>query len=190
MPAPTRYLPLLATLLTLTSAVMAQTPDPALRMLLKENIEDATSFSDRFEAEVWLVDMSGRIEAWLKDDEERLKILRLIHREATRAGLQPELLLAVIHVESLYDRFAISSAGARGLMQVMPFWKNEIGRPEDNLTEIATNLRYGATILKHYLDIEDGDLIRALARYNGSLGQTWYPERVMDAWDQYYFVRY
>lgn len=162
--------------------------DPALRTALKRNIEDATSFLDRFDAEVWLVDMSGRTSRWLKDDEERLQILRLIHSEATRTGLEPELLLSLIHVESLYDRFAVSSAGAQGLMQVMPFWKNEIGRPEDNLTKIETNLRYGSTILKHYLDIEKGNLIRALARYNGSLGKTWYPERVMNAWERYYYV--
>jgi soluble lytic murein transglycosylase-like protein len=170
------------------SQALAQTPNAELRMVLKQNIEDATSFTDRFDAEVWLVDMSGRTKNWIKDDEERLRILRLIHAEATRVGLEPELLLAVIHVESLYDRFAVSSAGAQGLMQVMPFWKEEIGRPDDNLTKIATNLRYGATILKHYLDIEKGNLIRALARYNGSLGKTWYPERVMNAWERYYFV--
>lgn len=166
----------------------AQIPDPELRIALKKNIEDATSFLDRFDAEVWLVDMSGRTARWMKDDQERLQTLRLIHAEAMRTGVEPELLLALIHVESLYDRFAVSSAGAQGLMQVMPFWKNEIGRPDDNLTKIATNLRYGSTILKHYLEVEKGNLTRALARYNGSLGKTWYPERVMNAWEKYYFV--
>lgn len=165
-----------------------QAPDPALKRVLKKNIENSTSFIDRFDAEVWLVDMSGRTQRWMKNDQERLQILRLIHSEASRTGLEPELLLALIHVESLYDRFAVSSAGAQGLMQVMPFWKKEIGRPDDNLTKIATNLRYGSTILKHYLEVEKGNLIRALARYNGSLGKTWYPERVMNAWEKYYFV--
>lgn len=179
---------LLATSLALPQAT-AQTPDAELRMALMRNIEDATSFTDRFDAEVWLVDMSGRTRRWIKNDDERLQILRLIHFEATRTNLEPELLLALIHVESLYDRFAVSSAGAQGLMQVMPFWKKEIGRPDDNLTKIETNLRYGSTILKHYLDIEKGNLIRALARYNGSLGKTWYPERVMNAWERYYFVK-
>ncbi|MAL98479.1 MAG: hypothetical protein CL583_08515 [Alteromonadaceae bacterium] len=177
-----------ALLLSVTPAV-AQTPDNELRAVLKQTIEGATSFEDRFDAEVWLVDMSGRTRSWIKDDDERLEILRLIHQEAQRIDLEPELLLALIHVESLYDRFAVSSAGAQGLMQVMPFWKNEIGRPDDNLTQIKTNLRYGSTILRHYLDIEKGNLTRALARYNGSLGKTWYPERVMNAWDKYYFVR-
>lgn len=185
---------LLSTLLALLLVLQAHAqalvpdPDPTLRMALKKNIGDATSFVDRFDAEVWLVDMSGRTARWMKDDEERLQTLRLIHAEAMRTGVEPELLLAVIHVESLYDRFAVSSAGAQGLMQVMPFWKNEIGRPDDNLTKIATNLRYGSTILKHYLDVEKGNLTRALARYNGSLGKTWYPERVMNAWEKYYFV--
>ncbi|QCF25765.1 lytic transglycosylase domain-containing protein [Hydrocarboniclastica marina] len=176
-------------LLLSVTPVVAQTPDSELRAVLKQTIEGATSFEDRFDAEVWLVDMSGRTRSWIKDDDERLEILRLIHQEAQRIDLEPELLLALIHVESLYDRFAVSSAGAQGLMQVMPFWKNEIGRPDDNLTQIKTNLRYGSTILRHYLDIEKGNLTRALARYNGSLGKTWYPERVMNAWDKYYFVR-
>lgn len=177
-----------ALLLMLTMPVSAQMADSELRTALKQAIEGATSFEDRFEAEVWLVDMSGRTRSWIKDDDERLEILRLIHSEAQRIDLEPELLLALIHVESLYDRFAVSSAGAQGLMQVMPFWKNEIGRPDDNLTQIKTNLRYGSTILRHYLDIEKGDLTRALARYNGSLGKTWYPERVMNAWEKYYYV--
>lgn len=176
-------------LLLSVTPVVAQTPDSELRAVLKQTIEGATSFEDRFDAEVWLVDMSGRTRSWMKDDDERLEILRLIHQEAQRIELEPELLLALIHVESLYDRFAVSSAGAQGLMQVMPFWKNEIGRPDDNLTQIKTNLRYGSTILRHYLDIEKGNLTRALARYNGSLGKTWYPERVMNAWDKYYLVR-
>jgi soluble lytic murein transglycosylase-like protein len=90
-------------------------------------------------------------------------------------------------VESNFDRFAISSAGARGLMQVMPFWLDEIGRPDDDLFDIETNLRFGCTILRHYLDRERGDRVRALARYNGSLGQTWYPQRVFTALSQRWF---
>lgn len=164
--------------------------DPELRDLLRETITESNSFHDRFDAEVWLVDMSTRLSRWLRDDQERLKILRLVHQEATRHDLNPELVLAVIHVESMFDRFAISSVGAQGLMQVMPFWKNEIGRPNDNLTQIETNLRYGTTILRHYIDKENGNLTRALARYNGSLGQTWYPERVFNALERYYQVNH
>ncbi len=167
-----------------------QERDEALILLLKQTVNSATSFDDRWDAEVWLVDMSNRLARYIKNPEQRLQLLKQIHFEAKRAELEPELVLSVIHVESLFQRFAISSVGAQGLMQVMPFWKKEIGRPDDNLTNNATNLRYGCTILKYYLDKEKGNLTRALARYNGSLGKTWYPERVMNAWEKYWFVNH
>ena len=85
----------------------------------------------------------------------------------------------MIDVESAFDRFAISVAGARGLMQVMPFWLDELNQPDANLFDIQTNLRIGCTILRYYLDMEDGELTPALARYNGSVGKTWYSERVL-----------
>ena len=176
--------------LLLAGPVHASTsqPDPELRSKLREAVNASESFDDRFDAEVWLVDMSGRTERWLDDHDRRLRILRLVHREATRRGLSPEVVLSVIQVESGFDRFAISSVGAQGLMQVMPFWKKEIGRPEDNLTKVETNLVYGTTILAHYLEKEDGNLAKALARYNGSVGKVWYPERVFDALEQYFHV--
>ena len=118
----------------------------------------------------------------VKDKQTRLDLLRLIHKEASRAGLQPEIVLALIEVESHFNQYAVSSAGAQGMMQVMPFWEKEIGRPDDNLIHTQTNLRYGCTILKYYLDREKGRLADALARYNGSYGQYWYAERVLDAW--------
>jgi soluble lytic murein transglycosylase-like protein len=118
--------------------------------------------------------------ALVRNPEERIEILQRVHYEATRAELPPELVLAVIDVESNFDRFAISVAGARGLMQIMPFWLDEIGRPNDNLMHIETNLRFGCTILKYYLEIEKGDLQRALGRYNGSLGKRKYPNKVLD----------
>jgi len=167
-----------------------QTPDPELRAILKQTVNEADSFIDRFDAEVWLVDMSSRLKRYIKDPKRRLTLLKRVHAEARRAGIEPELVLSVIHVESAFDRFAISRVGAQGLMQVMPFWKNEIGRSDDNLTNIATNLRYGCTILKHYIDKEKGNLIRALARYNGSLGRTKYPEKVLRFWEDYWFVRH
>ncbi len=167
--------------LLLADALPAQEPvDPQLRALLSAAINDSGSFGDRFEAEVWLTDMSRRLTRQVPDVEERLYILRHIHYEAARVDLPPELVLAVIDVESNFDRFAISVAGALGLMQVMPFWLNEIGRPDDNLFHIRTNLRMGCTILRHYLDMENGDLVKALARYNGSRGQRWYADRVLD----------
>ncbi len=147
--------------------------DPALRQLLREAIADASSFPDRFDAEVWLTDMSSRLAARMPNHVERLGLLRHVHHEATRAGLEPELVLAVIDVESGFDRFAISRAGARGLMQVMPFWLEEIGRPGDNLFQVATNLRFGCTILKYYMDMEAQDLARALDQVQR---QPWQPE--------------
>ena len=174
----------LAGLLLFTAAAWPATqerPDAEMRQLLVEAINSSDSFIDRFDAEVWLTDMSNRLAARIDDPQERLHILRQVHYEARRAGLDPELVLALITVESNFDRFAISSAGAQGMMQIMPFWLEEIGHPEDNLFDIATNLRFGCTILGIYLNREKGNLHRALARYNGSVGKHWYPQRVFKA---------
>lgn len=179
---------LLPLTLLISPAANAQQIDSELRTLLKDTINQADSFEDRFDAEVWLVDMSGRLKRFIKDDKRRLELLRAVHREATRANLQPELVLSVIQVESYFDHYALSYVGARGLMQVMPFWKKEIGRPDDNLMDIDTNLRYGCTILSYYLKKEKGDMIRALARYNGSLGKTKYPEKVFLAWERRWYT--
>lgn len=172
---------LLAVSATVGAAVQER-PDAADRVLLSQAITTAESFDDRFDAEVWLTDMANRLRRWDEiPAEERILILKTVHQEATHAGLAPELVLSVIHVESNFDRFAISSAGARGLMQVMPFWLDELNRPEDDLFDIRTNIRFGCTILRHYLDREKGNHSRALARYNGSVGKTWYPMRVFEA---------
>lgn len=171
-------------------AATTERPDDDMRQLLRDTIDQANSFKDRYDAEVWLVDMSGRMQRYVPDPDERLRILRLVHEESHRFKLKPELVLSVMHVESLFDRYAISRVGAQGLMQVMPFWREEIGQSHDNLTDIATNIRYGCAILSAYLKREDGNLMRALARYNGSLGKTWYPERVFDAWERHWFVNY
>ncbi|WP_438951722.1 transglycosylase SLT domain-containing protein [Porticoccus sp.] len=157
--------------------------DQALLALLKKTVAQTDSFEDRFDAEVWLMAKSTQLARYIPDSRERLNLLRKIHQAATRAELSPEVVLAVIQVESHFDSYAVSSAGAQGMMQVMPFWKHEIGRADDNLINVDTNLRYGCTILKYYLDKENGNLAQALARYNGSYGKTWYPERVMVAWD-------
>ncbi|MFC3608999.1 transglycosylase SLT domain-containing protein [Stutzerimonas tarimensis] len=172
-----------------TGATLRQAPEPELRSLLQQAVSEADSFEDRFDAEVWLLDMSTRLRRYVPDDLERLTLLRLVHREARRAELSPQLVLALIHAESHFDRFAISSVGAQGMMQVMPFWKAELGRPQDNLTDVATNLRYGCTILSYYLKRENGNMTRALARYNGSLGQTGYPAKVIGFWQDHWYVR-
>jgi len=154
---------------------------PELRKLLREAIESDSGFEDRYDAEVWLVDMSNRLKQFVKSPETRIKMLKQIHYESSRANIAPELVLALIEVESAFDEFAISVAGARGLMQVMPFWLDEIGFSGKNLFKIRTNLRIGCTILRYYLDIESGNLTRALARYNGSLGKNTYPNKVIHA---------
>ncbi len=173
---------MLLALLALCQSAIARdlASDPELLERLRLAAQEPASFSDRFEAEVWLKDMSTRLGNRVKDPDERIAILKGVHAEAERQDLPAELVLAVIDVESNFDRFAISYAGARGLMQVMPFWLDEIGRPDDNLFHINTNLRMGCTILKHYLDREKGDLQRALARYNGSLGRSTYSNKVLD----------
>ena len=160
--------------------------DQELRALLKNAVAQSDSFVDRFDAEVWLMSKANAMSRFVDDPQQGLDLLRLVHRSATRAGLQPEIVLAVIEVESRFDRFALSHAGAQGMMQVMPFWKHEIGRPEDNLINLETNLRYGCTILKHYLDKSEGRLAEALARYNGSYGSYRYSEKVMDALYDYW----
>ncbi len=158
-----------------------QQEDDELRRALRAAIEVSDSFVDRFDAEVWLLDMSQRLARHVPDIEERLHLLRIIHVEATRVGIAPELVLAVMEVESGFDRFAVSHAGAQGLMQIMGFWLQELEVEHNNLFDPALNVRMGCIILKHYLDRERGDLPAALARYNGSTGQRWYSDRVLTA---------
>ena len=136
----------------------------------------------------WLTDMSQRLKTRIPDYRTRVDFLRTVHYEAIRSGLDPQLVLAVIHVESNFRKYAVSKAGARGFMQVMPFWMELIGRKNDNLFLLRTNLRYGCVILRHYLDLEQGNIVRALGRYNGSLGKPEYPNMVLGtlrvAWGQ------
>ncbi|MGD8558948.1 MAG: lytic transglycosylase domain-containing protein [Gammaproteobacteria bacterium] len=170
-------------------AAKRQPVDDELRNMLINAANASDSFQDRFHAQVWLSDMSNRLERYIPEPDKRIYFLKNVHYEATRAELPPELVLSVIHVESLFDRWAISSAGAQGLMQVMPFWLKEIGKEDDSLFDIKTNLRFGCTILKHYLDKEKGDLTRALARYNGSLGRVKYPNKVFTQLQNRWFRR-
>ncbi|QGG80706.1 transglycosylase SLT domain-containing protein [Litorivicinus lipolyticus] len=161
--------------------------DQELLGKLRSAVESAQSFDDDYDATVWLTLMGQRMARYNPDPDERLAILIAVHREARRVDIPPEMVLSVMHVESRFKRFAISRVGAQGLMQIMPFWKNEINHSDANLFDVDTNIRFGCTILKHYLDRERGNWARALARYNGSLGKTWYPEKVMSAWDRVWF---
>ncbi|MBY0499691.1 Transglycosylase SLT domain-containing protein [Nitrosomonas ureae] len=130
----------------------------------------------------WLISMSHRLEKYIPDLIEREDFLRTVYYEATRAGLDPQLVLSVIQVESGFKKYAVSHAGARGYMQIMPFWVGVIGHQDHNLFHLRMNLRYGCTILRHYLDKENGDYFRALGRYNGSLGEAFYPQLVFNKW--------
>ena len=154
----------------------------ALSHAIADQAPSKSSFRDTMDAVDWLTEMSRRLAKRIPDRESRLEFLRAVHYEATRAGLDPQLVLGLIQVESGFKKYSVSSSGARGFMQVMPFWIKVIGRSDDNLFHLRINLRYGCTILRHYLDIEQGDLYRALGRYNGSLGQAEYPNLVRGAW--------
>ena len=154
----------------------------ALHKAVSDSRPAVSSFRNSIDAVDWLGEMSRRLEKRIPNREYRIDLLRSVHYEATRAGLDPQLVLGLMQVESGFRKYAVSSAGARGYMQVMPFWVKLIGRPEDSLFDLRTSLRYGCTILRHYLDIEKGDLFRALGRYNGSLGKPEYPNMVRAAW--------
>ena len=180
---------LIALLLPLVAQAGAQKYEPlsasvqaALSGAIADQAPPRSSFANPLEAADWLTEMSARLERRMVDRDARHEFLRAVHYEATRAGLDPQLVLGLIQVESGFKKYAVSSASARGYMQVMPFWVKLIGRPSDNLFHLRTNLRYGCTILRHYLDIEQGDLYRALGRYNGSLGRPEYPNMVRAAW--------
>ena len=158
----------------------------SVRAVLQRSVSDQAvpklAFGTQDEADMWLKEMSRRLWKRIPDAESRLDFLGTVHYEAKRAGLEPELVLGLIEVESGFKKYAVSGAGALGYMQVMPFWVKEIGAAEHNLFHLRINLRYGCTILRHYLDIEKGDLYRALGRYNGSLGRPEYPNLVRAAW--------
>lgn len=165
----------------LQSHAATQILDSDTLAALELALETPDSFSDAAEAQVWLADMSTRLQRRVPNADTRIAMLRSIHREAKRAGVPPEMVLAVIEIESHFDHAAISPVGARGLMQVMPFWKKELGRDEDNLLSMQTNLRYGTTILAHYYAREKGNWTRALNRYNGRLKNNPYAGKVLDA---------
>ena len=188
----------LALALTLAAALLptaahagAQQYEPladSVRAGLHAAIADRASPEPQFpsiqEKVDWLTEMSARLTRRMPDREARLDLLKTVYYEAKRAGLDPQMVLGLIHVESGFRKYAVSSAGARGYMQVMPFWIKEIGSKDSNLFNMRTNLRFGCTILRHYLDIEKGDLYRALGRYNGSLGKPEYPNMVRGAWEK------
>lgn len=163
---------------------LAASVQAALHAAVSDRAAPEPKFASIEEKLDWLTEMSRRLERRMPDRQARLDFLKAVRYEAQRAGLDPQLVLGLIEVESGFRKHAVSSAGARGYMQVMPFWVRLIGNPDNNLFHLRTNLRYGCTILRHYLDIEKGDLFRALGRYNGSLGRPEYPNMVRAAWER------
>lgn len=158
----------------------------SLQRALADTAVTRTAFRDTADEAAWLKEMSRRLAKRMPDAEERLEFLTTLHWEASRAGVDPQLMLGLIQVESGFRKYAVSPVGARGFTQVMPFWVRAIGNPDHNLFQLRTNLRYGALILRHYIDIERGDLFRALGRYNGSLGRAEYPNLVVGAWKRHW----
>ncbi len=180
------FLPALALAGAQKEEALSASVQTAMQRSINDSAEPRLIFARPEDGQVWLAEMSRRLQRRIPDELVRRRLLTAIHYEATRAGLDPQLVMGLIHVESGFNRYAISSVGARGLMQVMPFWLRLIGARDQNLFDIHTNLRFGCTILRHYLDIEKGDLFRALGRYNGSLGKAEYPNMVHGAWKAHY----
>ena len=176
---------LLRSLLLLTLCALAPSAfadrqqDPELGKLLKQALTADACFEDKFEQQVWIASMEPKLARVVKNQAERAAILHHVHCEARRLQLPPGLVMAVIDVESRFDRWAVSSAGAVGLMQIMPFWPRQLGMTNHELVRIPPNIRMGCTILKFYLDREKGDYTRALARYNGSVGRRKYSDLVL-----------
>jgi soluble lytic murein transglycosylase-like protein len=163
---------------------LAASVQAALYAAISDQAAPYLAFNTEGEARAWLSAMSLKLVGRMPDRSSREEFLVTVHYEAKRAGLDPQLVLGLIQIESNFRKHAVSSAGARGYMQVMPFWVKLIGAKDHNLFHIRTNLRYGCTILRHYLDMEKGDLYRALGRYNGSLGRPEYPALVQNAWQR------
>ncbi|HUX31000.1 MAG TPA: lytic transglycosylase domain-containing protein [Thiobacillus sp.] len=158
----------------------------SLQRGLADTAVSRTAFRHIADEAAWLKEMSRRLAKRIPNEAERLEFLTTLHWEASRAGVDPQLMLGLIQVESGFRKYAVSPVGARGYTQVMPFWVKAIGNPDHNLFQLRTNLRYGALILRHYIDIERGDLFRALGRYNGSLGRPEYPNLVVGAWKRHW----
>jgi soluble lytic murein transglycosylase-like protein len=161
---------------------LAASVQAALSKAVSDRAPLTSAFKSKLDEVDWLTAMSRRLDTRMRDHKTRIAFLKSVHYEATRAGLDPQLVLGLIQVESGFKKYAVSASGARGYMQVMPFWTKLIGARGDSLFDMRKNIRYGCVILRHYLYLERGDLYRALGRYNGSLGKPAYPRAVEAAW--------
>ena len=172
-----------------SAAPPAPQEEPELRAVVQRAIGEAQCFADKYDSAVWFTLMEPKLRRYVKDQSERLEILQTVYCETHRGGttvLPPGLVMAVLDVESGFDHWAVSSAGAVGLMQVMPFWPERLGMRRYELTHIAPNLHMGCAILRFYLDNERRDVRKALERYNGSVGHREYPDRVIVRWTTYW----
>ena len=163
--------------------------DPELANVVEKAIGEAQCFADKYDSAVWFTLMEPKLRRYVPDRDERLQILQTVYCEAHRDGatsLPPGLVMAVLDVESGFNRWAVSSAGAVGLMQVMPFWPERLGMRRYELTHIEQNLHMGCAILRFYLTAERLDVRKALERYNGSIGHREYPDRVIVRWTTYW----
>jgi soluble lytic murein transglycosylase-like protein len=178
----------LACLSWVPAAQADQQRDPELRATIERAIAQTECFGDEYDSEVWFKMMEPRLRRPVPDRNERVEILETVFCEAHRAGetrLPPGLVLALIDVESRFNRWAVSSAGAVGLMQVMPFWPEQLGMRRFQLTRVRENIRMGTAIFRFYLKRERNDVARALARYNGSVGRRWYSDMVISRWTRW-----
>jgi soluble lytic murein transglycosylase-like protein len=167
------------------TAFADQQRDPELKGVIARAIAQAECFTDQYDSAVWYTLMEPRVRSIVADKAERLDILKQVYCETHRRGearLPPGLVMSVIDIESHFNRWAVSSAGAVGLMQVMPFWPEQLGMRRYELVHVAPNIRMGCAILRYYLTYEHNDVRRALARYNGSVGRRNYPDLVVGRW--------
>jgi soluble lytic murein transglycosylase-like protein len=163
--------------------------DPQLRSVVQAAIQQAQCFADRFDSAVWYTLMEPKLRRFVPSERERLQILKSVYCETHRpraSPLPPGLVMAMLEVESRFNRWAVSDAGAVGLMQVMPFWPEQLGMHRYQLVRVVPNIHMGCAILRYYLDAEHHDIRRALERYNGSFGHRDYPDRVIRLWTTYW----
>jgi Transglycosylase SLT domain len=172
-----------------TAVAIGAQQDPELRVVVQQAMQSSSCFGDQYDSEVWYKLMEPRLRPFMASHDERIALLRTVYCETHRRGavpLPPGLVLAVLDVESRFDRWAVSSAGAVGLMQVMPFWPEQLGMHRRELVTMEPNIRMGCAILRHYLEAEHNDVRRALGRYNGSTRSREYPDRVVTRWTRYW----
>lgn len=172
-----------------TAAADGAQQDPALEAVVQRAISQAQCFADQYDSAVWFKLMEPKLRHYVKENSERVEILQTVYCETHRSGvsvLPAGLVMAVLDVESGFDRWAVSRTGAVGLMQVMPFWPERLGMRRYELTRVAANVSMGCAILRYYLDSEQRDVRRALERYNGSVGHRDYPDRVIVRWTNYW----